>query len=59
MNNQNLSNGPMNLSARKKQGFTLIEVLIALTVLAVVFSVSIPVFVSFAGINRNVAQQLK
>lgn len=56
MNNQNLSNGPMNLSARKKQGFTLIEVLIALTVLAVVFSVSIPVFVSFAGINRRSEQ---
>jgi prepilin-type N-terminal cleavage/methylation domain-containing protein len=33
-------------------GFTLIEVLLAIIVIAIVFSVTIPVFVSFAGINR-------
>ena len=40
------------LSHRKNAGFTLTEVLLAITVIAVVFSVAIPVFVSFAGINR-------
>jgi prepilin-type N-terminal cleavage/methylation domain-containing protein len=41
-----------HLSHRKNAGFTLIETLLAITVIAVVFSVAIPVFVSFAGINR-------
>jgi prepilin-type N-terminal cleavage/methylation domain-containing protein len=44
-------------SRNKNSGFSLIEVMVALTVLGVVFSLLIPMFISFSSINRRSEQR--